>query len=114
VESYPDSALRARALFAWFGTGEGSWSGFPAYETFAEEMLMEIPTSELLRVLDISELTATELEGAARLFAGWDFRKKREADLAALPEAAKTRLLNHSLQSADDDKRSRARRAFAS
>jgi hypothetical protein len=113
VGAYPDSALCARALFAWFGSGAGPWSIFPAYETFAEEMLMEIPMGELLRALDMPELTAPELEGAARLFAGWGFHERREADLTSLPAPAKARLLAHIRQSTDVDKQSRARRVFA-
>lgn len=113
-EAHPDSAKQALMLFAWFGSGAGPWSGFPAYESVAENLLMTLHIKDLLRALECAELTPEHLEGAARLFGGWAFRTKRGTEFARLPEPMKRRLLDHSMQCADPDKRSRAQAAFHS
>jgi hypothetical protein len=53
-------------------------------------------------------------EGAARLFAGWNFGRKRQnrRRRTALPAELKRRLLAHAERSAHDDNRARARAAF--
>lgn len=108
----PDLRQRILALFSWFGSGDGPWSGFPSYELAAEELLLDFPTADLVAAAQDANLTDTQLEGAARLFGGWDFSQRRPGDLATLPPALKKKLLDHSLESNDEDKRSRARRAF--
>lgn len=60
------------------------------------------------------ELSKAQLEGAARLFAGWGFQQRRPMDRSKLPKALKDRLLAHALSSADQDKRDRATDAFGS
>jgi len=103
-----------RALFDWFGSGAGPWSGFPSYEQVAEELLLAYPTDTLLTAIDGRQLTASQTEGAARLFGGWHFWKQRRQDLLLLPPSLKRALLEHSIQSPDEDKRRRAERAFES
>jgi len=110
--AYPDGNARIRALLAWFGSGEGPWSGFPSYESVPENLLMTFPMDDLLRALELPELTHAHLEGAARLFGGWQFGTKRGQDLARLPGPLRKRLLEHSMASTDSDKRSRAQAAF--
>jgi hypothetical protein len=110
---YPDKDTRIRSLLAWYGSGTGPWSGYPAYEEVAAKLLLEYSTSELLLAVQSSPMGEEQIEGAARLFAGWDFRHARPADNALLPVELKRLLLNHSLKSTDQDKLERARKAFA-
>ena len=110
-EEFPDERTRILALYAWFGSGEGPWSGFPSYEMVAEELLLDFQTEALIAAAEATG-SAQQAEGAARLFGGWEFSQRRPGDLTRLPPDLKQRLLNHSLQSTDEDKRSRARHAF--
>jgi hypothetical protein len=69
-------------------------------------------TEELLAPLDSAKLSEAQVEGAARLFGGWTFSKKRPGDLNKLTGALKARLLARSLRSDDKDKLGRAQHAF--
>jgi hypothetical protein len=112
AQEVPDRGDRVRALFAWFGSGAGPWSGFPAYEGVAENLLLDYPTAELLAAVQGRELSVEQTEGVARLFAGWTFSQRRPGDIRLLPADLKARLLTHSLASPNEDKRGRARSAF--
>lgn len=112
AEQLPEKNVRILALFSWYGSGAGPWSGFPSYEDIAEKMLLEYPTAELLAAVDRRELTEAQTEGVARLFGGWAFSRLRPNDCKLLPADLKARLLKHSLASTDEDKRGRAQRAF--
>jgi hypothetical protein len=107
----PQEQPRILALYAWFGSGKGPWSGFPSYETVAEELLLEYQTEALIEAVQAAG-SAQQLEGAARLFGGWTFSQRRPSDMARLPPDLKRRLLAHSLESADEDNRYRAHHAF--
>jgi hypothetical protein len=109
AKQIPERDARILALFSWFGCGEGPWSGFPSYESVAEKLLLGFPSAELLAAVEGKELTATQTEGVARLFAGNDFPSD---DLRLLSADLRARLLRHSLATGDADKRGRARRAF--
>jgi hypothetical protein len=109
----PDKHSRIRALYSWYGSGAGPWSGYPGYEDIARQMLMDYSTADLLAAIEGEELTAAETEGVARLFGGGPpLSSYRPNDLHLLPAELKARLLKHSLASTDQDKLSRARRAF--
>jgi hypothetical protein len=110
---YPESRTRILALLEWYGTDAGPWSGYPAYEGVAQDLLLTDSTSELLAAIEGQELSPRQLEGAARLFGGWEFGRARPQDLALLPRELRERLLLHSLESDDEDKKRRARRAFS-
>ena len=107
-----DKNERILALFTWYGSGKGPWSGFPAYEDIAEKLLLDYPTPELLAAIEGKELKPTQVEGVARLFGGWTFSQLRPDDLKLLPLKLKAQLLKHSQASDDEDKRARANRAF--
>jgi hypothetical protein len=111
-EQYPERNNRVLALFSWYGSGEGPWSGYPSYESIAEKMLLDYSTTESLAAIETVELTQAQTEGVARLFGGWDFSQLRPNERQLLPAELKARLLKHSLTSADEDKRGRAERAF--
>lgn len=112
AREYPDTRQRVLTLFAWFGSGAGPWSGFPSYESVAEDLLLDIPTADLVAAARSEGLTEPQLEGAARLFGGWDFGQRRPEDRKSLPADLKKKLLDHSLKSTDQDKLRRARSAF--
>lgn len=118
TEEFPDKRARVLALFNWFGSGSGAWSGFPGYEEIPEKLLLEFTTPELAEAAQAPNLTQAQLEGAARLFAGWSFSQERPKDVAKLPRSLKQTLLRHALNSPkqgtwnDDDKRERAQKAF--
>ena len=113
AKEFPDSHQRILALFSWYGSGDGPWSGFPAYETAAEKLLLDFPPPDLIAAAQADNLTDAQIEGAARLFGGWDFSQRRPDDLKTLPAALKKKLLDHSLKSKNEDKLGRARNAFA-
>lgn len=103
---------RILALLEWFGSGAGPWSGFPAYEAAAEDLLLKYPTTAIVEAIEASSISPAQTEGAARLFGGWGFRRQRPAGLNELPQALKRRLWTHVKATEDQDKLDRARRAF--
>jgi hypothetical protein len=134
--AYLEPQARILALFRWFGSGAGPWTGFPVYEQLAEQILLQLPVEELVVVLQTAPLSEEQLEGAARFFAGRAFANRasgegvqlppsltysnlaaflpeRSGEPAAIPVALRQRLLGHCRKSSDDDKRRRAESAFA-
>jgi hypothetical protein len=112
AEQLPAKNDRILALFTWYGSGAGPWSGYPSYEDVAENMLLDYSSAELLAVVEGRKLTEAQTEGAARLFGGWTFSQRRPNDRRLLPAGLKASLLEHSLAGADGDKRGRALSAF--
>jgi hypothetical protein len=109
----PDRGERVLALLEWFGSGSGPWSGFPSYESAAENLLLDYSTIDIISATRSNKLSPTQTEGAARLFAGWSFTRQRPEGLKELPEALKKELWFHSQNTKDKDKLRRARGAFA-
>ena len=105
---YPNQVDRIRALLHWYGSGSGQWSGYPSYESVAETALLKYRTSELLAAVKSGSLSEMQKEGAARLFAGWDFNRTRPNDGKLIGKKLKAMLLEHVLKSSDEDKRERA------
>jgi hypothetical protein len=66
----------------------------------------------LVAALHSENLTDAQLEGAARLFAGWDFQRNRKRDLELLTASDRQRLFEQAMRSTDLDKQARARKAF--
>jgi hypothetical protein len=112
AKEFPERRDRILALISWYGAGTGPWSGYPMYESVPEEMLLEYPTSELLTAIQSSPLSEQQIEGASRLFGGWDFNQRRPRDNAFIPASLKQAFLQHCLLSKDEDKVGRARSAF--
>lgn len=112
AEQIPEKNARILALFAWYGSGAGPWSGFPSYEDIAEKMLLDYSTAELLAAVKGKELDEARTEGVARLFGGWTFSRLRPNDRRLLPADLKARLLAHVRAGGDADRRARAQRAF--
>ena len=82
------------------------------YEEVAEKLLLDFPTAVLVDALAHQPSTADQLEGAARYFAGWEFRKHSSSDMQQIPSELKRRLWTHSLTSSDPDRLQWARNAF--
>lgn len=111
---FPDTRARILALYAWFGSGSGPWSGFPSYESVAERLLLDFPTDKLIATASGTRLSEQQTEGAARLFAGWTLYTERPEDRDSVPPDLRKLLLEHTLKSKDEDKVARAKKAFAS
>ncbi len=111
-KQFRDEKEQVLALLEWFGSGEGPWSGFPSYETVAEELLLLHKTGHIVDAIRNEKLTDRQVEGAARLFAVSDLFQRRPDDIRLLPDRLKRQLLEHSLKCNDEDKKGRARRAF--
>lgn len=112
LKEYPDQPTRILELLSWYGSGAGPWSGYPAYEGAAEQMLLKYSTSEVVGAVYGRHLSDSELEGTARLFGGWEFNRTRPHDNTLIPFELQKALLEHSLNSSDEDKKERARKAF--
>lgn len=109
----PDQRERILALLEWFGSGSGPWSGFPSYESAAENLLLDFSTIDIIAATQSKRLSPAQTEGAARLFGGWSFTQQRPEGLKELPDAFKKELWLHTQNTKDKDKFSRARAAFA-
>lgn len=113
AREYPNKSDRIMALFSWYGSGAGPWSGYMSYEDVPAKLLFHYSTPELLEAISSTKLTESQIEGAGRFFAGWEFRQKRQKDLDLLPNDLRQTLLKHALESTDEDKKSRAKSAFS-
>lgn len=113
-KAYPDAIERARALLVWYAHGVGIWSGYPGYETTAENALLDTPIDGLLGALQGSALQPLLLEGAARFLAGWDFATTYGHELGRLPTELRQQLLKVGLETTNEDRMERAKAAFSS
>jgi hypothetical protein len=109
---FPQKDNRIRAIFKWYGSGMGPWSGYQAHEQIGETLLLQYSTKELVHALDDVEWDDQLKEGVARLFAGWDFNSQRPEANTQIPSELKSMLLTYSLKSSDEDRIGRARKAF--
>ncbi len=110
--SIPKKEDQILALLQWFGSGAGPWSGFPSYESAAEELLLKYQVDEIVSCVVIKNLSAEQLEGAARLLGGWDFSQKHPKGLDMVPVEIKKSLWEHVKDTKDEDKLGRAESAF--
>jgi hypothetical protein len=69
AKDIPDTKQQILTLFAWYGSGVGRWSGYPAYEDAVAELLQRYPRSSLFEVAHSDQLTDPQLRGAVRFFA---------------------------------------------
>lgn len=75
MREFPDATRRILALFNWYGSSAGPWSGFPSYEGIPEQLLLDFPTAESIAAIEGAKLTDFELKGASRYFAASDFSR---------------------------------------
>jgi hypothetical protein len=76
--AYEDPAERILAVFAWLGEAEGPWSGFPAHESFAEQVLSCFPVDAIVDAAATPGATPAQLRGAARAI----YRRRLDSPLA--------------------------------
>lgn len=112
LERIPNQQNRILSLLAWFGSGSGQWSGFPAYEDTVEQLLFDYRIDEIVSAIRSRQLIESELEGAARFFGGWTFSKNYPSGLNSIPNEIKQLLWEHVRSTPDEDKLHRASRAF--
>jgi len=112
AKAVPEPSARIRALLRWYGSGAGPWTGYPSYEVTATRLLLAHPTRDLVAAAQAAPLSLEQTEGAARLFASWEFLRERPKDGKLIPADLRKRLLEHGAASADEDKRTRAKTAF--
>ena len=94
-EAYPEERDHVLALLAWFGSGEGPWSGFPSYEQVAVELLLVYPPNLLVEAVSHDEPTVLHLEGAARFFSSWWFAQAHPGEASRIPAEVAEQLLAH-------------------
>jgi len=111
-EAVPDPVEQARVLFAWFGSGAGPWSGYPAYESVPESMLLDYPIEILVRAVDRADVTDAQILGAARFFGGWTFGQRRKRDRASCSASLRQQMATLVERQRITDNVERFRRAF--
>ena len=110
-QEFPDPIKRAAVLIELFGSGVGPWSGYPSWESVPEELLLAMPLDVLVSAMGTAPGDQL-LDGGARLFAGWAFRKRRGKDLQRVPAALRSLLLARVTTIGDEEKVSAVRKAF--
>lgn len=115
ARAYPDENARILALFRWYGSGEGTWTGYPSYEGVPEQLLMKFRTRALIRALESVAVPSPELlTGAARFFGGHCFRKHREDPRSLLSGEVRRRFREHLLPTADANMTKSVKSVFGS
>src|SRR5262249_42311126 len=61
--AYFEPEHQALALLEWFGSGAGPWSGYPSYESMAEQLLLHYPTQMLVDALTAATPTERQWAG---------------------------------------------------
>lgn len=98
---FPDRVQRARAMLELFGSGVGPWSGYPSWEGVPAQLLLGEPLDVLFAA--IGDDPGDRLyEGAARLFASWDFRKRRRELRSKISDELRLALLVHVADDPDE------------
>ncbi|MBX9689709.1 MAG: hypothetical protein K2X27_23575 [Candidatus Obscuribacterales bacterium] len=113
AEDFSNRQTQILAMLQWYASGTGRWTGYPMYEDLPAHLLVMIPTEQIIQALQSASVSEPELEGAARFFASYTFRKSKPQDIALLPTALKQNLLGNCLKSADPEIQKRGKRAFA-
>lgn len=83
--TYANAADATHALLSWFGSGAGPWSGYPAYEGLAENLLHRLGL-DVAREVALSHASAPAvMRGAARLFSSWNLVAHRKSAVGDVP-----------------------------
>eukprot|EP00549_Striatella_unipunctata_P012395 CAMPEP_0118677140 /NCGR_PEP_ID=MMETSP0800-20121206/2453_1 /TAXON_ID=210618 ORGANISM="Striatella unipunctata, Strain CCMP2910" /NCGR_SAMPLE_ID=MMETSP0800 /ASSEMBLY_ACC=CAM_ASM_000638 /LENGTH=228 /DNA_ID=CAMNT_0006572763 /DNA_START=22 /DNA_END=708 /DNA_ORIENTATION=- len=101
-------ASQVLALLKWHGSGQGSWSDFPVYESITEQLLLSYDPRLIVQVISSSELTPCQLEGSARLLSSWNFAMKYPGGLTLVSDPIRMVLLTHVQYTKDEEKLDRA------
>ena len=103
LSSAESPEAQALALFQWYGSGCGLWSGFPAYEELPNALLLQMPTRVLLRALT-NTLSDAQIEGASRFFTSSEFNQQKYPDRKMLPDDLKKKIRDHIARQKDKQK----------
>lgn len=109
---YPSAEEQILALFAWYGHALGPWSGFPSEEVVPEYLLEAFSQDVVVAAAQRSDLTANQLEGAARFFCRWAYDpvRKKKVKLPSLPADVRQKLRAYVTSAGDQNKIQRAQR----
>lgn len=102
----------ARSLLAWFGSGEGPWSGYPAYEGVAEQLLLRLGTEPLLAWASSHEPSAAEIAGLSRYLASYELFRSRRSDAQLASPELRALLIGATRASGNRDNLARLEQAF--
>ena len=108
-ETIPDETQRIKSLLRWYGSGSGPWSGYPSYEEAAAGLLQLEDREILFKVIQQSDLTPTELEGAARFLV---MKRIPSNSLDLISESTKSKLLAQVISTGQLGNITRAESAF--
>lgn len=89
--AWPDDVERCRALLAWFSTGTGRYSGYPAYEAIPGMLLAGMPIAVVVRALWQDQADERAWRGAVRHLTAWQARPAQE--LQSIPLQMRPQLL---------------------
>ena len=95
VQEFADKNARILSLFGWYGSGPGVQRNTSGYENIVHQLLCDFTTPELAHALQATTLSEQQLDGAARLFAHWEYQRDRKGEVKELPPALKATLLTH-------------------
>lgn len=110
--AYGTDVAAVRALLSWYGRGAGPWSGYPSYESVAEQLLLRFPTGAIAAAIEGSP-GEHELTGAARYLSSYEFGRWRRGDLGDIPDGLISKLVDHVSHSPHDANRDMLRAVFA-
>lgn len=91
-EAFPTPEHQVLALYGLFGSGAGSWNGYPSYEVVPFLLLRTFPTRTLIDALRTTPLTDSQWLGAARFFTAGQ-RRESGKRLSQLTTEMKQRML---------------------
>lgn len=109
---YPSIEEQILALFGWYAHSLGPWSGFPSEEVVPEYLLEAFSQDAVVAAARRSDLTANQLEGAARFFCRWAYDpvRKKKVKLPSLPADVRQKLWAYVTSTGDQNKIQRAQR----
>ena len=83
----------AEQLATWYGSGRGEWSGYPNYESVAEELLTLLGSAALLEALQNRQLSARAWVGAGRFYAMRAVDEANQSEIDAVPAQVRHHML---------------------
>ncbi len=99
---FPDENERILTLFNWYGSDASEMRIFGRYQYVVDDLLYKFATSELAQAAASKPLTEQQLDGATRLFAEWEFRRGRRAEMRKIPSPLKAILVTHSKKAGNE------------
>ncbi|GAB4588872.1 hypothetical protein [Nocardia sp. IFM 10818] len=101
LAAYPDPVDRLTVLLAWFASGSGKYSGYPAHEDVPAVLADGEDEADFVRAAEQAHGRAAA--GAARYLRRWDTRNRVDRLLSALSPATRRKIVEHAHD--DEDRR---------